>query len=668
MLRNSINYRPDIDGLRGVAVLMVVFFHAFPSFVHGGFIGVDIFFVISGYLISSIVFEALNRSSFRFSAFYFSRIKRIFPALLIVLFAVYVFGWFALLANEYEQLGKHVAAGAAFISNIILWGESGYFDNDAGTKPLLHLWSLGIEEQFYIIWPLLIWCAWRLRINLLMVTIFIAIVSFGLNLILINGSPSSAFYLPHARFWELLVGSMLAYSVIYNKLILFKLKALRKNLNGFIYVDGIFVNRISKSLYCNIKSALGLLMIVLCFLLASKEKAFPGWWAVLPTIGTVLIISGGRDALINKVFLSSHVMIFIGLISYPLYLWHWPILSYMRIIESQLPSNLMRISAVAISILLAWLTYKFIEIPVRRSKPKKTLPLILFLVLFVFCCVGYYTYNQKGFELRAASQLEFVNEGDIGHEQFHRYPLTKFYPCTPSKIREEALVWNDSIRCLQSKQNESVDVAIIGDSHAEHLFIGLAEELDRANVAFYIKQALPYGGQPEFESIYKHVIASNDISTVILTGFWSQKPGNIFIDVNLKNQISLTVAKLTASNKKVYLTDDVPNFSFSPELCQFTRRFSYTTNCKQESSFFFNQYKNYFPLLKEITDSNKSVEIINTAKYFCKDGYCSMASDGELFYRDNHHLNINGSRFLARKIVHDNQNIFDKYQHEVRQE
>lgn len=151
-------YRPDIDGLRAIAILSVVVFHAFPSWIKGGFIGVDVFFVISGFLISTIIFENLDKGTFSLTEFYARRIKRIFPALILVLVACFAFGWFALLADEYQQLGKHIAGGAAFISNFVLWDESGYFDNAADTKPLLHLWSLGVEEQFYIIWPLLWLC------------------------------------------------------------------------------------------------------------------------------------------------------------------------------------------------------------------------------------------------------------------------------------------------------------------------------------------------------------------------------------------------------------------------------------------------------------------------------------------------------------------------------
>lgn len=177
------NYRADIDGLRALAVLSVVAFHAFPGWVSGGFVGVDIFFVISGFLISTIIYTSLELGSFSFVDFYSRRIRRIFPALILVLYSCYVFGWFVLLSDEYMQLGKHIAAGAGFVSNFVLWNESGYFDTAAETKPLLHLWSLGIEEQFYIVWPLILWAAWQRRFNLLTISILVAGISFTLNLL-----------------------------------------------------------------------------------------------------------------------------------------------------------------------------------------------------------------------------------------------------------------------------------------------------------------------------------------------------------------------------------------------------------------------------------------------------------------------------------------------------
>src|ERR1700691_5932961 len=208
-------YRADIDGLRGIAVLSVLGFHAFPTWVRGGFTGVDVFFVISGFLISTIIFGSLARDGFSFVEFYSRRIRRIFPALLLILIAGYAFGWLVLLPEDYKQLGKQIAGGAGFVSNFVLWNESGYFDSAAETKPLLHLWSLGIEEQFYIIWPSLLWLGWKYRLNLLTVTLIVAAASFALNIAEAGSDSVAAFYSPQTRFWELMVGSALAYGTLY---------------------------------------------------------------------------------------------------------------------------------------------------------------------------------------------------------------------------------------------------------------------------------------------------------------------------------------------------------------------------------------------------------------------------------------------------------------------
>ncbi|MBS1214622.1 MAG: O-acetyltransferase OatA, partial [Proteobacteria bacterium] len=267
-------YRPDIDGLRAVAVLSVVAFHAFPRWVAGGFIGVDIFFVISGYLISSIIFSNLEHDTFSVVEFYRRRIRRIFPALITIMLASFAFGWFALLADEYKQLGGHIAGGAVFLSNFVLWGESGYFDNAAETKPLLHLWTLAIEEQFYIFWPLLLVFVWKRRWSFLRITALIAVASFAVNIYLIRENPTAAFYSPISRFWELMIGGVLAYITLHKPTWL--------------------------GSHRNLQSILGFLIVMLGLVFIDKTRAFPSWWALLPTIGSFLVLSGGPTSWPNK--------------------------------------------------------------------------------------------------------------------------------------------------------------------------------------------------------------------------------------------------------------------------------------------------------------------------------------------------------------------------------
>ncbi|MES2323104.1 MAG: acyltransferase family protein [Pseudomonadota bacterium] len=260
-------YRPDIDGLRAVAVLAVVVFHAFPAFFRGGFIGVDIFFVISGFLISSILLQALAQGSFSFRQFYARRIKRIFPALLLVLAGCLAFGWFAMFPDELSLLSTHVIGGAGFLSNIQFWFEVGYFDKAAETKPLLHLWSLGIEEQFYIVWPIVLLAAWRWRMNMLAVTLGLAALSFLVNALGIAAHPIATFYSPAGRAWELLLGAALA------------CLALRGGATPF-----------GARVPPNAISAAGAVLLALGFAIITRSDPFPGWRALLPVLSYAQIV------------------------------------------------------------------------------------------------------------------------------------------------------------------------------------------------------------------------------------------------------------------------------------------------------------------------------------------------------------------------------------------
>jgi peptidoglycan/LPS O-acetylase OafA/YrhL len=337
-MRSKLIYRPDIDGMRAVAVLAVLAFHAFPNWMPGGFAGVDVFFVISGFLISGIIFEGLQADRFSLLDFYWRRVRRIFPALILVLAACLGIGWLILLPDEYSQLGKHVAAGAGFIANVALWRESGYFDTAAHLKPLLHLWSLGVEEQFYLVWPLLLF-GLRKRPGLMLWSIAaLAVLSFAANLWLSAEKPRAAFFLPVGRFWELLAGSVLAYFAC---------------------------NRRLSEEYRELKAFAGLALIVASLGLLDARRTFPGAWALLPVIGTVLVIWAGPRAWVNRRVLSQPWLVWVGLVSYPLYLWHWPLLAYARVVEGGEPPPAARLALCAASVVLAWVTYELVEKKIR---------------------------------------------------------------------------------------------------------------------------------------------------------------------------------------------------------------------------------------------------------------------------------------------------------------
>jgi len=357
-------YRPDIDGLRAIAVLSVVAFHAFPAAVRGGFVGVDIFFVISGFLISSIILKGLDSGQFTFGDFYGRRIRRILPALMVVLIACFAFGWYALLADEWEVLGKHLGAGALFLSNVLLWDDVDYFDTSADLKPLLHLWSLGVEEQFYIFWPLILFLGWRFRSAVPTLILTILLGSFLLNIGTVEEHPAAAFYLPFTRFWQLLSGGLLAYVTLLRGDPAFaqgrhgSLRPLLRRL--------VSVRPESSGGRADLASIIGAALIMLAIFGIDRELAYPGWVALMPVSGTLLLIWAGPGALFNRVVLARNLMVFVGLISYPLYLWHWPLLSFARVLGLATP-QLVTVLVIA-SFFLAWATYRFIEIPIRLQK------------------------------------------------------------------------------------------------------------------------------------------------------------------------------------------------------------------------------------------------------------------------------------------------------------
>jgi len=343
---HSSKYRPDIDGLRAIAVMAVIIFHAFPQIIPGGFVGVDIFFVISGYLISKILIDELKSGRYSILTFYDRRIRRIFPALLLVLTISLVFGYFFLFKTEFQSIVKHAIASTTFLQNFMLWSESGYFDKSSNLKPLLHIWSLAIEEQFYIFWPIIINIFWRKRINLAWVFLILGGLSFASNTLNAQSDPAAAYYSPFGRFWELMLGGSLAY-------------AMSKRQNLF-------------SAFGNLNSIAGSILILTALFIINPDRKFPGFWALLPTLGAFLIISSGKDAYINKYILSSRPFVWIGLISYPLYLWHWPILSYAHIASGHLSFSTL-VALLMLTFLLAILTFRFVEPIFRKasqSRPK----------------------------------------------------------------------------------------------------------------------------------------------------------------------------------------------------------------------------------------------------------------------------------------------------------
>lgn len=421
-------YRKDIDGLRAIAVSAVVLFHAFPNALPGGFAGVDVFFVISGFLISTILFTKLENGTFSYFDFYWRRIKRIFPALLLMMFATYIAALFFLLPDELRALSKHLSAGAIFTSNFRLWDEAGYFDVSSDKKPLLHLWSLAIEEQFYIVWPVLLGFSFKRNWSFLKTCLAMLTVSLIFSLTIQKNYPHMNFYSPMSRFWEIAIGAIIAYVMMKRK-------------------------SSSTTTLHHLSSVCGLALIIFSILYLDKGKVFPGAWALVPTLGACLLIFAGSHGFINRHFLTLKPMMWIGLISYPLYLWHWPLLSIAHISRPDIPELPQTIvcALIALSIILAYLTYRFLEFPIRHtSYSKKTMTILCSLMVIVWGLEGI-TYHFDGFVNRIPETVRKYVDIDFNWNAKVRYEkcflqkdlVASFAPeCAPS--RSKFFIWGDS--------------------------------------------------------------------------------------------------------------------------------------------------------------------------------------------------------------------------------
>jgi peptidoglycan/LPS O-acetylase OafA/YrhL len=439
-----LRYRPDIDGLRALAVLPVLLYHAFPAAMPGGFIGVDIFFVISGYLITGIIHQQMLAKTFGIAGFYARRIRRIFPALIVVVLVTLLIGCYSLPPREMTSLGSNIAGSAVFIQNFVLLGQVGYFDQVADKKPLLHLWSLGIEEQYYIVWPLLLSLigAWRARS--LAITAALGVASFIACVIVQRYAPDYAFYLPVTRAWELLVGSGLA-----------------------LWMNGrsIGPNGQLPALqdYRQVVSLGALLVIIVALLRYNPRIPHPGYFTLAPVLAAAVLLAM-RDTFVHRYVLSARPAVLIGLISYPLYLWHYPLMAYARIhFVDGVPPRVMWI-IIAASIVLAWLTYQLIERPIRFGRRRISIKVAALIgSMVVLGAVGLTADLSKGLPIRIPADVRaFMLDGS------ETGPRWRSGKCL---LQPEQSAADFAPECAGTGRRPLI--AVWGDSYAASLYPGL---------------------------------------------------------------------------------------------------------------------------------------------------------------------------------------------------
>jgi peptidoglycan/LPS O-acetylase OafA/YrhL len=643
-------YRPDIDGLRAVAVLVVVMFHAWPALLPGGYLGVDVFFVISGFLITGIIVGEMRKGRFTFRRFYARRARRILPALMVVLLAGLGLGWYALLAEELEALGRHTVGATFFLANFQLMADVGYFDPAAETKPLLHLWSLGIEEQFYLTFPLLLWLAWRWRTSLAGLIAGIGVASVLLHVWIGLTDSTAAFYLPVTRAWELMAGAFLAATA---------------GRSGATPRAG---GAPGPHLY----SLAGGALIAAAVLLVSVIDAPPLASLLIAVAGSALLIFAGPDAVVNQRLLALPPLVAIGLISYPLYLWHWLLISFSRIYfgregaVEQLPLVL------TLSFGLAWATYQFVERPVRTGALRGTAVAGLLATLAsVVVVAGSVAWSREGLpERRTARQLALAEFVKSPHEPFRDdtcYTLLGSFDVDPDGCR--------------SSSTAAPAVVLLGDSHAHQYYNSLAKQLAGTPVLHLGRwSCLPFSSRKhQSERCQKsialsrdYVISQRSVSTVVMAGYWAYLMAGGFGDNNADYRVAArfdpaeaqvflrtgneVIAALLNAGKRVVLILDTPNLNFNIQRCVFDPviplgRPRTPPPCALDRRDLEARNAPYDTVMTQLAAGHPGLKVFDPRSVLCDNSACSAVRDGRSLYFDSDHLSSRGADLVIERLI-----------------
>lgn len=613
---HTINYRPDIDGLRAFAVLSVIAFHIFPELLPGGFIGVDVFFVISGYLISAIIFSDLQNNKFNFSDFYVRRIKRIFPALLVILMFVLIAGWLILLPSEYSSLGKITNAATSFLANLSMYNDRAfaYFETSSDYKPLAHLWSLSVEEQFYIFYPICIFVLYKIRSYTLHFLLLALVLSFSLNIFNLTKNPKACFLFLPSRSWELLLGAILAYLTFVKPL---NLSFLRDPARNLISIVGISL----------------MLFAVLSF---DDKAPFPGWLALLPTLGATLMLCS-RNTWLNRVVFAHPTAVWIGLISYPLYLWHWPLFSFARILQGDDLSVSTRLIIIVSSFVLAAITTLLIERPLRKQPARIIYPLII-LMLVIFAAS--LAIKRMYIEPKSAAMDPLIQKIDAANNDW-QYPGKTF-----EALNQDKFPFN--------RYGQGKDVTVFfGDSNIEQYWPRIeklmqdSSERYKANTVVFATRGgsmpVPGYGDAEFVSAAVDYIKSPEVKTVVLGAQWmGYLTGKDDHSSEKYAALKTLITDLKRLNKTVYLILNIPiELSQSPS-GKIRRKLFKPWQAAMAPSFnkqlWLSESRAMTANLLDIASTTGAI-VIDPVQQLCPQGQCIILdSEGNPCYKDMAHL------------------------------
>tara|TARA_A100001015_G_scaffold306362_1_gene400518 strand:+ start:3334 stop:5229 length:1896 start_codon:yes stop_codon:yes gene_type:complete len=623
-------YRPEIDGLRALAVIPVILFHAGFNLFNGGYVGVDVFFVISGYLITTILIEDLENNRFSLISFYERRARRILPALYFVMFICIPFSWLWMTPTQWKVFSQSLGAVTLFVSNILFWRESGYFKSNAEELPLLHTWSLSVEEQYYLLFPIFLFLLWRFGKNKVFLTIvIISIVSLVLSEFGWRYKETANFYLTPTRAWELLFGSMTAFII--------KKQGVKKN---------------------NLLSLIGVSAIFFSIFFYDKSTPFPSIYTLVPVIGVVLfILYADKDTYVAKLF-SLKLLVGIGLISYSAYLWHQPILALSRIkIFFDEPSKILMFSLSISSIVLAFFSWKFIEKPFRTQGTISRSSIFRYSLIggFVFISVAVLGQFEKILafsEIKNKKLIEDIEFGSYGGGNIDRVDLVK-----------------------------NPKIILVGDSHARQYIIALREILPKTSIhSFDACLSLPglineYRGKTSsrtgcinhHKEYIDYIKNNNSINTIIIAQSW---PKNLFdlstrkilgyVDksseskIRFEKELSELFFIFQKLKLNVIVVGHVPSaraaskymkngfveciYAFGEDLCD--KEYSK----EKRAGIMINNS------LKKVSKSFNNVTFLDPFEALCDNINCFIIKNKNLIYSDHAHLTKYGADLIADKL------------------
>ena len=649
-----LSYRADVDGLRAVAVSAVVLFHAFPqSALSGGFTGVDVFFVISGYLITRIIAAELTEGTFSLGSFYARRIKRIVPALTVVLVASLVAGWFLLLPGDYAVLGESAIAAMLSVSNVYFFRHTGYFDAEAQSMPLLHTWSLGVEEQFYFVWPLaligLFWLSRKFRVRLLTLALPILVVAFCYSVWLVTSDGKAAFYLSTSRAYELLIGAVVALAVL----------------------PGVLSRRAG---LMSAMSVVGAGLIVCGFLVLDEQQAFPGWAGLLPTLGAALIILAGQGSVAGIVsrMLATKPFVALGRISYSLYLWHWPVLVFFSHYANGPPSTLEAAALVALSVGLAALSYRFVEQPMRASRAGNGIQFARFAgaagMISALGAAVVFTNGAIGRIPDAARDVASLDtmwkwrcpeqaavQGLNGERKFC------FLGAPRATAAQHAVLWGDSqaehFAPLLDVVGREIGLSIMLYRNCPAVIDGIRYFRHRAQAPHYSTRC---GNK---RAAMLNWLKSNRV-IVILASQWMgveqeladrrQSRGDQSSSV-LLDALRSTVADIDGDRHRIFLLGQIPLDATSKVICaQRTMAALVTRDCgnfrESKAAEVLNRLIPSETILRTMS-TDERITFIPVAPRLCTGDVCATVFNGEYIYRDNRHLRRNLKDETKRELA-----------------